>query len=198
MTEHDGGGKPLSEQRRDTMKTVLWRMRRNRLGPIAGLFLAVMVAFALFPGVFATHDPLQQSLMNSLQGSSSEHWLGTDHLGRDTWSRIVYGTRISLQVGLVAVSIAAVSGLLVGLLAVFRGGWLDACLMRLADAIWSLPYIVLALALVTIRGPGLFNIMLAIAVVYMPGFARLARALTISTKSRDFVQAAIASGMSNT
>lgn len=192
------GGQGSSAGRTAAMKKLLRRMRRNRLGPFAALFLAVMVAFALFPGVFATHDPLQQSLMKALQGSSSEHWLGTDHLGRDTWSRIVYGTRVSLQVGLVAVGIAAVSGMVVGLLAGYRGGWIDASLMRMADAIWSFPYLVLALALVTIRGPGLFNIMLAIAVVYMPGFARLARALTISTKNRDFVQAAIATGMSNT
>jgi peptide/nickel transport system permease protein len=165
-----------------------------RLALPSAIWIALVTLAALFPQLFATHDPIRQSLMNSLQGPSWEHLLGTDHLGRDVWSRIVYGARVSLQVGLVSVGLAALGGFVIGLIAGYHGGWVDAIIMRITDAIWSIPYLVLALALVAVRGPSLFNVMLAIGVVYMPGFARLTRGQVLAVRERDFVQGAVALG----
>ncbi len=165
-----------------------------RLALPSAIWIALVAIAAIFPQLFATHDPIRQSLMSSLQGPSWEHFLGTDHLGRDVWSRIVYGARISLQVGLVSVGLAAIGGFVIGLVAGYFGGWVDAVIMRITDAIWSIPYLVLALALVAVRGPSLFNVMLAIGVVYMPGFARLTRGQVLAVREREFVQGAVAMG----
>lgn len=170
------------------------RVMRVRLALPSTIWLLLVVVASLAPGLFATHSPIKQDLMSALQGPSAEHWLGTDHLGRDVWSRLVHGARVSLQVGLVAVGLAALGGLIIGLFAGYFGGWLDAALMRITDAIWSIPYLVLALALVAVRGPGLLNVMLAIGVVNMPGFARLTRGQVLAIREREFVQGAVAVG----
>jgi peptide/nickel transport system permease protein len=170
------------------------RVLRVRLALPSAIWLGLVAIAAIAPDLFATHDPMRQSLMRALQAPSAEHWLGTDHLGRDVWSRLVHGARISLQVGLVAVGLATIGGFLVGLIAGSYGGWVDAAIMRVTDAVWSIPYLVLALALVAIRGPSLLNVMLAIGVVYMPGFARLTRGQVLAVRERDFVQGAVAVG----
>lgn len=170
------------------------RVLRVRLALPSAIWIGLVTLAALVPQLFATHDPLRQSLLDSLQGPSFEHWLGTDHLGRDVWSRIVYGSRISLQVGLVAVGFAASGGFIVGLVAGYYGGWIDAVIMRITDAVWSIPYLVLALALVAVRGPSLLNVMLAIGIVYMPGFARLTRGQVLAIREREFVHGAVAVG----
>jgi peptide/nickel transport system permease protein len=170
------------------------RVLSVRLALPSAVWITLVTLAALFPQLFATHDPLRQSLMNSLQGPSWENLLGTDHLGRDVWSRIVYGARISLQVGLVSVGLAAIAGFVIGLVAGYFGGWVDAIIMRITDAIWSIPYLVLALALVAVRGPSLLNVMLAIGVVYMPGFARLTRGQVLAVREREFVHGAVAIG----
>lgn len=173
------------------------RILRVRLALPSFIWIVLVTAAAIVPGLFATHDPIRQDLMSALQGPSLEHWLGTDHLGRDVWSRIVYGARVSLQVGLVAVGFAATGGFVVGLIAGYHGGWIDAAIMRVTDAIWSIPYLVLALALVAVRGASLFNVMLAIGVVYMPGFARLTRGQALALREREFVQGAVGLGASS-
>jgi peptide/nickel transport system permease protein len=170
------------------------RILRVRLALPSAIWLALMLSFSVAPGVFATHSPTQQNLRASLRPPTAEHWLGTDHLGRDIWSRIVHGTRISLLVGVVAVGIAAAIGLVLGLHAGYYGGWIDSAVTRVTDAIWCIPYLVLAIALVAVRGADLLNVMLAIGIVYTPGFARLVRGQAISVRQREFVQAALASG----
>lgn len=172
----------------------VWRVLRVRLAFVSAIWILLVVIAALVPDLFATHDPLRQNLMAALRGPSAEYWLGTDHLGRDVWSRLVFGARVSLQVGLVAVGFAATGGFVIGLIAGYFGRWVDAIIMRFTDAIWSIPYLVLALALVAIRGASLLNVMLAIGVVYMPGFARLTRGQAIVIRERDFVHGAVALG----
>lgn len=158
------------------------------------IWMTFMVCLAVVPGLFTSHDPIQQDLRSALQQPSAEHWLGTDHLGRDIWSRIVHGTRVSLLVGIVAVAVASALGLLLGLYAGYRGGWVDVVLTRITDAIWCIPYLVLAIALVAVRGADLLNVILAIGIVYTPGFARLVRGQAIAFKEREFIQSAVALG----
>lgn len=172
----------------------VWRVLRVRLALVSAIWILLVILAAAVPDLFATHDPLSQNLMSALRGPSAEHFLGTDHLGRDVWSRLVYGSRVSLQVGLVAVGFAATGGFLIGLIAGYFGRWVDAIIMRFTDAVWSIPYLVLALALVAIRGASLLNVMLAIGVVYMPGFARLTRGQVIAVREREFVQGAVSLG----
>lgn len=172
---------------------VRWRLGR----PIVAwslLWIFLLVAFGIWPAAFATQDPNRQNLRATLQPRSAQHLLGTDHLGRDIWSRLVFGTRISLQVGGLAVAAAAFVGFVLGLSAGFYEGLVGISIMRVTDALWCVPSLVLALALVAVRGPGLGNVILAVGLVYVPAFARLARAQVMAIKQLPFVEAARAVG----
>jgi peptide/nickel transport system permease protein len=152
--------------------------------------LAGLIVSAAAADVVAPYDPLRQDYRAVLQPPSLAHPMGTDDLGRDVLSRVVHGSRVSLQVGLVSVCLATVAGVIVGLLAGYWGGRLDEALMRLTDALYSFPSIILALAITAALGPGVVNAMIAISVVYMPPFARLVRGQTLSVREWDFVTAA--------
>src|SRR5262249_8738097 len=141
------------------------------------------------------YDPItDQSYSDANQGPSAEHWLGTDYLGRDMWSRLVHGSRISLSVGLISVGVGLVVGVLVGATAGYMGGNVDAVLMRLTESVWTFPALMLALAITSVLGRGLVPSMIAIGIVGIPLFARLARASTLTTRELDFVLAARALG----
>ncbi len=159
----------------------------------AGFGLAVtllVVVLALGADVVSPYSPADQDYSSILSRPSLEHLMGTDNLGRDMLSRIIYGSRVSIQAGLVSVGLASVVGTLMGLMAGYWRGWVDDLLMRLADALWSFPGIVLALAIAAALGPGLVNAMIAIGVVFTPVFARLVRGSALSVRERDFVTAA--------
>jgi peptide/nickel transport system permease protein len=126
--------------------------------------------------------------------ASAQFWLGTDEIGRDIFTRIIYGARVSLTVGFVSTSIALVGGIPLGLISGYRGGWIDTVLMRLMDMMFAFPAIILALAIIAVLGPNLLNAMIAIGVMQIPLFARLVRGNTLSLKNQDYVQAAIAAG----
>ena len=162
---------------------------------MAGLAIVLLLIFvAAFAPWLATHDPTAQSLVNMLQKPSKAHWFGTDELGRDIYSRVVYGARITLSiVGLVAV-IAAPIGLAVGCAAGFMGGWVDRVLMRMTDIALAFPRLVLALAFVAALRPSLENAVIAIAITAWPPYARLARAETLVIRRSDFVAAAWLAG----
>ncbi len=170
------------------------RFRRHRLA-LAGLFfLALLGLSAAFAGVLAPYDPLEMRVRERLQPPSPAHPFGTDDFGRDILSRVVYGSRVSLQVGLVAVGIACAVGVPAGLVAGYAGGLVDGVIMRVMDSILAFPAILLAIAIMALLGPSTGNVMVAIGIVYTPVFARVVRGATLSVKACDYVEAARALG----
>jgi peptide/nickel transport system permease protein len=161
------------------------------------LFLAVVLATLAAP-LLTAHDPATQDLMLQLQGPSSDHILGTDEYGRDTWARLLHGARTSLAIGIAATAIALVIGSLIGLMAGWHGGRLDAVVMQVMDALLAFPSLILGLIVVALLGPSLLNIVLAVALTSIPPFARIARAPTLALKERTFVEACRALGYSDT
>ena len=179
--------------RRERSKTFR-RFTANRLGVI-GLFVVVaLTIIALLAPYIAPFDPAKQNFSALLQPASSAHWLGTDELGRDTLTRVMYGARISLSAGLVSVALALLIGTLLGLVSGFVGGWLDELIGRFIDALLAFPFLILAITLAAILGPSLQNTMLAIAIVTVPAFARVTRAQVLAQRELDYVQAAGALG----
>jgi peptide/nickel transport system permease protein len=159
----------------------------------AGFGLAIttlMIVLAVLADVVAPYSPADQDYDSILQSPSVAHWMGTDNLGRDNLSRIIFGSRVSIQAGVVAVSIAVIIGTMLGITAGYWRGWTDDVLMRLCDALWSFPGIVLALFIAAALGPGLVNAMIAIGIVFIPVIARLVRGSAMSVREREFVLAA--------
>jgi len=176
---------------------VIQRLLRVRLVPLALVILGIFIVMAIFAPLFQRYDPVtDQSYAEANQGPSAAHWFGTDYLGRDLWSRLIYGSRISLTVGLVSVGVGLLFGVAIGVTAGFLGGKVDAVLMRCTDAIWTFPALMLALAITSALGRGLFNSMIAIGIVGIPFFARLSRASTLTARELDYVLAARALGAS--
>ena len=177
-----------------TLRRPAWR--RSPL-TVAGLALiAILALIAMSAPLVAPADPLKQVLSTRLKPPSRDHWLGTDQLGRDVLSRMIYGARISLLIGTVVVGLAASLGTLVGLVAGYVGGWLDEGLMRLTDVFFAFPALILAMAISGALGPSLTNAMIAIAVVSWPVYARLVRAQVLSLREREYVEAARSLGAS--
>jgi peptide/nickel transport system permease protein len=182
---------PVAEPRiRDRRYALMKRALTARGAPFGGIVLILVVLLALLAPVVAPYDPLKQDLSNILLPPSGAHWLGTDNLGRDIVARVIYGTRVSLIAGLASVALAVMAGSLLGLSAGFAGGTYDSIVMRLIDAILSFPALVLALALGAVMGAGLFGVVIALAVVYTPTFARLMRGQVLTIREREYVHAA--------
>ena len=173
-------------------------MRRAFLGRSVVVFglvvILIMVIMAIFAPWIAPYNPFKENLDETLLQPSPQHLLGTDSLGRDTFSRIVYGSRNSLMVGIVALGIAASIGMTVGLLAGYFGGWVDNVLMRFIDALMCFPMILLALVIAILLGNGLKNVMIALGVAMVPGYARLMYAQVISIKENDYILAIRSTG----
>jgi ABC-type dipeptide/oligopeptide/nickel transport system permease subunit len=161
---------------------------------LGALILLAALVMALAAPWLAPHDPLKQNLGNALAKPGKAHWLGTDNVGRDVLSRVVWGTRVSLLAGFVSVAMALVAGSVLGLVAGYSGGRLEGLVMRAMDAVLSFPPLVLALALGAVLGAGLTGVLIALAVVYTPTFARLMRGQVLSITARDYVDAARALG----
>lgn len=178
-------------------RRVVRRLIRNRSAQVGTvLVIAVIVLSALAP-VIAPYDPLEIDLMASYQPPSMEHLMGTDELGRDIWSRVLYGSRTSLLIAIIGVAIALGIGLLIGPLSGYFGGLLDRVLMRGIDILSAFPSIILAILIISIVGTGIPSTMLAIGISSVPTFARLARASTLSLRNEDFVIAGQALGATN-
>jgi peptide/nickel transport system permease protein len=173
-----------------------WRhFRRNRLALAGALIVAVMLAVALLAPLLAPYDPSAIRVGSILLPPSFDHLLGTDALGRDVLSRMIYGTQISLLVGFVAVGIAVLIGVIVGALAGYYPGWVDTLFMRLVDIMLSIPTFFLILAVIALVGPNLLNIMVVIGVTSWMGVARLVRGEFLALKESDYVLAARALGV---
>jgi peptide/nickel transport system permease protein len=162
---------------------------RNR-SAVAGMVLIALVLLVAAVGPsLAPYDPLKPVPLERLQGSSEKHWFGTDSLGRDIFSRVIYGARISILIGLISVSISLVPGTLLGLVAGYFGGRIDSLIMRLMDMLLAFPAILLAIFITAILEPNLTNTMIAVGIVYIPHYARIVRSSVLSLKEQLFVQA---------
>lgn len=175
---------------------ILRRLRETRLVNFGLVILGIVVLCAIFAPVISPYDPLKQDYLAIAQAPSSAHWLGTDDLGRDVLSRIIYGSRVSLQVGAISVVIAVVFGAVLGLLSGYVGGVVDEVIMRFVDSVQAFPGLILALGLTAALGPSIRNVMIAIGFISSPTIARLARAQTLSIRESEYVAAARVSGAS--
>ena len=169
--------------------------RRYPLGAVGALLVLLFVLTALFANVIAPHDPLSTNSRASLAAPGGVYWLGADFMGRDMFSRIVYGARISLAVAVGATLLGGILGVLIGLLSGFVGGWLDLATQRVMDIMQSLPLLVMALVMAASLGPSLENTIIAIAIPLVPSVARVVRSSTLSLREQPFVEAARAIGM---
>jgi peptide/nickel transport system permease protein len=195
-------GRVLSDAARDRAPRVGHAHRvgrelvRNRFA-LAGAACLVLIAGAgLLAPVLATHDPETQTLMNRMAEPSAEHWLGTDELGRDEFSRLLYGTRVSLFIGLVGTAGGVLLGTIVGMISGYFGGWTDTLSMRLVDVMYAFPGILLAVLIVAVMEPGLDNLIIALTIWGTPTLSRIVRSSVLSLKSQEFVEAARAMGAS--
>jgi ABC-type dipeptide/oligopeptide/nickel transport system permease subunit len=185
----------------------LRHLMEKRSAVVGSILLGILVLVAIFAPVLATHDPTQilpDAKRNAppcihllgCPADQPQHLFGVDGNSRDFFSRVVYGSRFSLVIGLVSVSFAIVAGTLLGAVSGYVGGWLDNIIMRIMDVLLAFPYLLLAIAVVAVLGPGLMNALLAISIVSIPGYARIARASVLAVKEMDYVTADRALGVS--
>ncbi len=172
-----------------------WRRAWKRIlaqpSAVAGLVIVGLFAvLALAAPLIATHDPVVQNLADGLQGPSAEHWLGTDSFGQDLYSRLLYGARLALGIGFASVALGLAAGLVIGLVSGLAGGWIEWALMRLVDALLAFPEIILAIAFVAVFGPGIDNVIYALALSFVGPFARIVRSDVLQLKARPFVEQA--------
>ncbi|HEU5300401.1 MAG TPA: nickel transporter permease [bacterium] len=179
-------------------KRSTWRRaRRLRNLTIGTLLVGLVVVVAALAPWIAPHDPVRGELDDYLQGPGSRYWFGTDTFGRDVFSRIVYGARISLGVGLAVQASALTIGVTLGLLSGFYGGWADNAIMRLAEIIFAFPGLLFAIAIMAVIGPSLYNVFIALGLVSWTSLARVVRGAVLGVKAQEFVEAARALGASN-
>lgn len=165
-------------------------LRDHKLGAVGLGVVAVVVLAGVFAPVLATHEPTAQDLSAALKGPSSAHFFGTDELGRDVYSRVLFGARVSVGLGFAIVACAVAIGMTAGVVAGFVGGWVDGAIMRLADAFLAFPKLILAMAVTAALGPSLRNTFLAVSATWWPEYARLARSVAVAERNAEFVAAA--------
>ena len=183
----------MREHRRQFYRELL----RQKSAVIGASILIFFIITAIFAPLIATHDPRNADVTSRLKGWSQEHYFGTDKVGRDIFSRIVYGSRISIKVGLIAMTFSISIGTLFGVIAGYYGGWLDNTIMRVMDMMLAMPSILLAMVIVTILGQSLTNAIIAVSIVYIPQYARILRASVLTIREQDYVTAAHAIGASD-
>lgn len=180
------------------LSVVFWpRLQRNRLAMAGGIIVLLLLLLSIFAPVLAPQNPNEINAWQVLSPPSWQHWFGTDELGRDVFSRVLFGARISLKVGLVAIGIAVLLGSVVGLVAGYYGGWVDTVLMRLVDIMLCFPAFFLILAIITFLEPSIWYIMAVIGLTGWMGVARLVRAETLIIREMDYITAARCSGASD-
>lgn len=180
--------------RLDRLRVGLRRVTADPMGTFGLILVLLIVVVGLFADLIAPYDPVAQDLKQRLAGPSWEHWLGTDHLGRDTLSRVIKGTQIALGVAVSTTFASMLIGLVLGLVAGYGPRWLDNSLMLLFDTVYSFPSIMLALAIVTVIGPSLGTVLLVIVIGTVPAYARLVRTSTLAVKEQEFIAAERAMG----
>jgi len=181
------GAVSVPARRMSTGRLAARLLLHRSLFMFGAVVIIIMVLVAIFAPLIAPYDPYEPDMQNSLAPPSAEHWLGTDAIGRDTLSRLIYGSRTSLVVGLSAVAAAVVLGGLLGTIAGFLGGVVQTVIMRVIDTLMAIPMLLLALTLAAVLGGGLKNVVIAISISMIPPFARLMNAQTLTIKERDYV-----------
>ncbi len=189
-------GAILRRSGRDQFR-VLRRFAANRQALVGGAVVLFFVIVAVLAPLLAPFDPTGTNWGAVRKPPSALHWIGTDELGRDMLSRLIWGARASLLAGVVSVAIGIAAGVPLGLISGYAGGWVDTVVMRLTDALLAIPFLILAIALAAFLGPSLTNAMIAIGVSTTPIFIRLARAETLAVKAEDYIEAAVAIGVSH-
>ena len=171
------------------------RFRRHKLAMFGLVVMIVFVLTAVFAPLLSPYPPNEINLQARSEAPSAEHWFGTDRTGRDIWARTLYGGRVSLSVGLVAVSVSAILGIVIGCVSGYAGGWVDMILMRITDTVQTFPSLVIMIVLVAIVGPSIYNTMFAIGILGWPGMARIVRSEVLSLREQPFVLAARSLGI---
>jgi peptide/nickel transport system permease protein len=176
----------------------MWRsLRANRAALVSLVFVLVLVVIAVIGPYITPYNPIETEMSNALKPPSAEHWFGTDQLGMDIFSRVIAGTRVSLTVGLLAVSIALTTGIVLGAIAGYAGGWVDTVIMRVMDMMLAIPSILLAITLMAALGKGIDKAVIAIGLVSIPEYARIVRGNILSIKENDYIAAAHVVGLSD-
>ncbi|MCM3617145.1 ABC transporter permease [Sutcliffiella horikoshii] len=183
----------------ENTKSVRWRSFYKKLAKnkaaMAGVFIIIFVILmGIFAPLLATHDPNTTNVMNKLQGPSAENYLGTDDVGRDIFSRLLFGARISLGIGFLSTFLGAIVGVTLGIVSGYYGRWVDSLIMRICDVLLAFPGILLALAIVSVLGASTRNVIIAVAFYAIPSFARIVRGSTLSVKKLEYIDAIRAMG----
>lgn len=189
--------KGTANRKRNQWGMVWIRLKKNKMAMFGLVVIILLIIMAIFAPVIAPYGYDYQQLTLRLQGPSAQHWFGTDHLGRDIFSRIIYGSRVSLQVGLISISIATVVGGILGAVAGYYGRHWDTTIMRFMDVLLAIPSILLAVAIVAALGPGITNLMIAVGISAIPVEARVIRASVMTVRDQEFIEAARAVGTSD-
>ncbi|MGD6777282.1 MULTISPECIES: ABC transporter permease [Bacillaceae] len=183
----------------ENTKSVRWKTFYKKLAKnkaaMAGAFIIIFVILmGIFAPLLATHDPNTTNVMNKLQGPSAENYLGTDDVGRDIFSRLLYGARVSLGIGFVSTLLGAIVGVTLGIVSGYYGRWIDSLIMRICDVLLAFPGILLALAIVSVLGASTQNVIIAVAFYAVPSFARIVRGSTLSVRKLEYIDAIKAMG----
>jgi peptide/nickel transport system permease protein len=177
------------------LKLYFEKFLRNKLSVAGSIIIFAIIIIAVFSPVFSTHNSIEGNILERLQPPSKNHFLGTDEMGRDVYSRMVYGTRISISVGIIAVGISVIVGTFLGLISGYFGGKIDAVIMRFVDIMLCFPTFFLILMVIAFLEPSIYNVMIVIGLTSWTGLARLVRGETLSIKERDFISAAKGLGL---
>jgi ABC-type dipeptide/oligopeptide/nickel transport system permease subunit len=193
---HGDEGRDDSLPRPSEGRRIWTQLKRTRLAIPGGIVVVLFILVAVLAPLIAPHDPIKNNLSKTLLSPGAVHLLGTDELGRDILSRIIYGTRLSLLEGLISVLLAMAIGVPLGVFSGFVGGKTDTVLMRFVDILMAFPGVLLAVAIISVLGPSLVNAMISVGIYTVPMFARLARGSTLSVKEEPYIEACLAVGMS--
>ncbi|MGM0924117.1 MAG: nickel transporter permease [Bacillota bacterium] len=197
ITKTEDNPVPLQPSSRSPLKVMVSQFKKNKRAMV-GLWMVIFFIFiAICAPWIAPYDPIKQNMEIMLQPPTTDHLFGTDEFGRDILSRVIYGAQISLMVGIVGVLISIVLGVALGTISGYFGGWIDALIMRIIDIFMAFPSFLLALAIISVLGPGMINVMIAIGLFSVPTFARISRSSVISVKNKEYIEAAKAMGATN-
>ncbi|WP_330375399.1 ABC transporter permease [Inediibacterium massiliense] len=187
----------VKQKRKSNFSETIRRLRKSHMAMLGLCIVCILILTAIFADFIAPYEYDDQNLKNNFQSPSQDHLFGTDEFGRDIFSRVVYGSRISLEVGFIAVSISVILGGILGAIAGYYGGVTDNLIMRCMDILLSIPQILLAIAIAASLGPGLFNLMIAVGISSIPQYARLVRASVLSIREQEYIEAARSVGASD-